>query len=138
MKMVGARRSKASLCGAYVEAFPGGWESGLDADLPWKLEVLQLLLHEGRADKQCCLPAGKKSLLSALIFEPREEAVPRDRQSHRWIMFAGQLHALLDAHGLLTREERRVALEQGWISRSATEPHLRRFSRWLRKVKLKR
>jgi hypothetical protein len=64
-------------------------------------------------------------------------------------MFAGRLHELLDAHGLLTREERHVALEKGWIStqlkaprsprtvptQSATEPDVSLFSQWLGNLK---
>jgi hypothetical protein len=66
-------------------------------------------------------------------------------------MFAGRLHELLDAHGLLTREERHVALEKGWIStrlkapqshsprttqmQSATEPDVSLLSQWLGNLK---
>ena len=66
-------------------------------------------------DAFCCLPAGKKSFLSALKFEPHLKERNRRRQTHLWSMFAGQLHGLLNAHGLLTREEQHVARDQGWI-----------------------
>ena len=99
------RQTKMSLWEAYVEAFPDVWKSGHETDVRWALEVMQLLLRDGHADRNCCLPAGKKSLLSALTFEPHHEAYWRKRQDYLWNMFAGQLHGLLYGHGLLTREE---------------------------------
>jgi hypothetical protein len=129
------RDRQLSIWEAYVETFPEIWASTSETDVSRALEMMQLLLHEGRADKQCCLPAGEKSLLSALMFEPHANAEARNHQNHNWSMFAGRLRVLLDAHGLLTPKERHIALEQGWILQSATEPHLRRFSRWLRKLK---
>ena len=140
-----ARQAKASLWEAYVEAFPEVWK-GVETDISWVLEVMQLLLHDGHADRKCCLPKGKESLLSALAFVPHRDAWTL--QSRRWREFAGQLHALLDAHGLLTREERHVGRRQGWLptklkaprppqttpKQSATEPDARPFSRWLRKL----
>jgi hypothetical protein len=148
-KTFGFREFNASLWEACVEAFPDGWLTGTERDIAWKLEVLQLLLHGGHADRKCCLPAGKKSLLSALTFEPHKEASLRDRQNHRWSMFAGRLHNLLDVHGLLTPEERHTALEQGWIStelkaphspqttpiQSSDEPGASIFNLWLEKLK---
>jgi hypothetical protein len=111
-----ARQLKLSLWEAYIEAFSDVWTSRSETDIQCALEVMQLLLHDGHADKQCCLPAGKKSVLSALTFEPHFKDKFRHRQDRNWSMFAGRLHELLDAHGLLTRQERHVAREQGWIS----------------------
>jgi hypothetical protein len=106
---------KLSLWEAYVEAFPDFWTSSSEIKVWWALEVMQLLLHDGHADKQCCLPTGKKSLLSALTFEPHYNTKMFNFQNHNWSMFAGQLHGLLGAHGLLTRKERHAAREQGLI-----------------------
>jgi hypothetical protein len=139
---------KLSLWEAYVEAFPGVWTTK-ETNIPRALEMTQLLLHDGHADKQCCLPAGKKSLLSALTFEPDRWLERLSWQNHWWSVFAGQLHEILDAHELLTPKERRVAEEKGWLptklkasrspqttpTQSASEPNTRRFSRWLRKFK---
>jgi energy-coupling factor transporter ATP-binding protein EcfA2 len=142
-----ARQAKASLCEAYVEAFPEVWEES-NTDISWALEVMQLLLHDGHADRKCCLPAGKESLLSALAFKPHRDAEIPKHQGRQWRKFAGQLHDLLDEHGLLTREERHAARKQGWLStklkaprspqttplQSATEPDARPFNRWLGKL----
>jgi hypothetical protein len=148
----GAHQLKLSLWEAYVEDFPHVWACKGEKDVAQALEMIQLLLHDGHANKKCCLPAGNKSLLSALTFKPnRTPGMERmlNRQNYRWSMFAGKLHEILDAHELLTPEERRVAEEQGWIStklkashspqttltQSASEPNTRRLSRWLRKFK---
>jgi hypothetical protein len=112
----------ASLWEAYVEAFPRLWRSKSETDISWVLEAIQLLLHDGRADKNCCLPAGKRSLLSALTLDLHHNPRPLKYQNHS-SRFAGRLHCLLDAHGLLTREERHVALEQGWILTELEAPH---------------
>jgi energy-coupling factor transporter ATP-binding protein EcfA2 len=64
-----AGQMEMSLWEAYVEAFPDVWMSTTENGVRRALEVMQLLLRDGRADKQC-LPAGKKSHLSALTFEP--------------------------------------------------------------------
>jgi hypothetical protein len=139
---------KLSLWEAYVGAFRDAWKTKKPS-IPRALQMMQLLLHDGHADKKCCLPAGKKSLLSALTFKPDRSAEWLSWQNHWWSMFAGRLHVLLHAHGLLTSEECRVALEQGWLptkpqaprppqtipTQSASEPNTRRFSRWLRKFK---
>jgi hypothetical protein len=140
---------KASIWEAYIEVFPHFWTSRNETKIWRALEMMQLLLHDGRANRECRLPAGKVSLLSALTFEPHRKGNDRCCQYHWWSMFAGQLHNLLDAHGLLTPEERQVALEQGWLStklksprspqttptQSATEPDARPFSGWLWKLK---
>jgi energy-coupling factor transporter ATP-binding protein EcfA2 len=140
---------KATLWEAYVDTFRYFWYTP-EAKILWALGTLQMLLRDGHADKQCRLPAGKSSLLSALKFEPHGKSGSRDTNDFYWNLFAGQLHEILNAHGLLTREERRVAQDQGWIStklkaplspqiaptQSVTEPHVRRqFGRWLRKLK---
>jgi len=106
---------EVSLWEAFVKAFPEVWKSGSGDHVEWALEVMQLLLHDGHADKECCLPAGKTSLLSALKYVPHLHEDYRNRQNRHWSMFAERLHVLLHAHGLLTREERDVAREQGWI-----------------------
>jgi hypothetical protein len=106
---------KLSLWEAYIEAFPDVWTSRSETDIWWALEMVQLLLYDGHADTQCCLPAGKQSLLSALTFEPHSKTKWLNFQNHNWSMFAGRLHNLLNARGLLTPEECYVAREQGWI-----------------------
>ena len=144
----GTRRSNASLWEKYIEFFPDLWASESHFEIRQALKIIQLLLHYGHADKQGCLPAGKKSLLSALTFEPQDDGELLNRQNCRWKEFAGQLHALLDAHGLLTREERHEARRQGWLptklkaprspqttpKQSATQPDARPLRRWLRKL----
>jgi energy-coupling factor transporter ATP-binding protein EcfA2 len=107
--------TEMSLWETFIKAFPKVWTSHSGDHVRRALEVMRLLLHDGHADKECCLPAGKKSLLSALKFESHLKELYRDRQNRWWSMFAEQLHVLLHAHGLLTREERDVAREQGWI-----------------------
>jgi hypothetical protein len=143
------RQFKASLWEAYVVAFPDFWTSTAEKAIPWALEMMQLLLNDGRADRRCCLPAGIKSLLSALTFEPHASAKFLDSQNRHWSKSAKKLHELLDAHGLLTREERLVALEKGWLSnklkaprspqttpiQSGTEPDASIFIGWLWKLK---
>lgn len=100
------RQMEMSLWEAYVSVFPKVWTSRSETDIQWALDVMQLLLRDGHADRNCCLPAGKKSLLSALTFEPHKKEKWLNCQRYAWSMFAGQLHGLLHAHGLLTREER--------------------------------
>jgi hypothetical protein len=129
------RDRQLSIWEAYVETFPEIWASTSETDVSRALEMMQQLLHEGRADKQCCLPAGEKSLLSVLTSMPHGRRKTLYLQNHNWSMIAGRLHDIMDAHALLTPQERHIALEQGWISQSATEPHVGRFSRWLRKLK---
>ena len=68
---------------------------------------MHLLSRDGHADGGC-LPAGKKSLLSALTFEPHHQEYGPNRQNFWWSMFAGRLHGVLSAHELLAREERQV------------------------------
>ena len=100
-----------SLWEAYVEAFSHVWTSKAETDILKALEMLQLLLHDGLPDKNCRLPAGNESLLSALTLRPHGEEKIRLRQNRWWSKFAERLHNLLDAHGLLTPEERHTALE---------------------------
>jgi hypothetical protein len=138
-----------SLWEAYVEAFPDVWMSKTEPHISSALKVMQLLLHDGRADTHC-LPAGKKSLLSALTFEPQDDAKLLNRQNRSWSKCAGRLHDILNAHKLLTSEECRVAREQGWLStklkeaphslqttpmQSSTEPDVSLFSQWLGSLK---
>jgi energy-coupling factor transporter ATP-binding protein EcfA2 len=111
-----ARQVKLSLWEAYIDVFADVWTSRSETDIWWALEMVQLLLYDGHADTQCCLPAGKQSLLSALAFEPHSKTKWLNFQNHNWSMFAGRLHSLLGARGLLTPKERYVAREQGWIS----------------------
>jgi hypothetical protein len=111
-----ARQVKLSLWEAYIEDFSNVWISRSETDIWWALEVMQLLLNDGHADTRCCLPAGKTSFLSALTFELDPKTIWLNAQNRNWSMFAGRLHVLLDAHGLLTPKERYVAREQGWIS----------------------
>jgi hypothetical protein len=115
------RRFKVSLWEVYVEAFVEVWMNESGCRVSCGLDILQLMLHDGRADKQCRLPEGRNSLLNALTFEPENMIA-----NEGWGKFAGRLHDLLDAHGLLSREERRVALEQGWLSttpKATLSPH---------------
>jgi hypothetical protein len=138
-----------SLWEAFVDVFSRIWLSEAETTVLFALEMMQLLLHDGRVNTKCCLPAGKKSFLSALTFEPHLAITFLKLQNDNWSMFAGRLHDILDAHGLLTTEERHIALEQGWMStklkaphspqttptQSATEPNTRQFRRWLRKFR---
>jgi energy-coupling factor transporter ATP-binding protein EcfA2 len=115
-----ALKVKLSLWEAYVETFPNVWRSRSEIDVWWALEMVQLLLYDGHADTKCCLPAGKQTLLSTLTFEPHHKIKWLNFQNYNWSMFAGRLHNLLDARGLLTPKERYVAREQGWISLPGT------------------
>ena len=135
------RHVELSLWEAYVAAFPNFWAAISMTPVPWALEVLQLMLRDGHADKECSLPAGKKSLLSALKIEPLQYNYGLDRHKDYWNTFTGQLHTLLNAHGLLTRKERQTALEQGWIApqanpkQSAKKPDAGLLGRLIKKFK---
>jgi hypothetical protein len=100
---------KASLWEAYLEECSAVWRFGIEDRFRETLIMMQLMLLDGRADRKCCLPAGHKSFLSALT-----AGTGYDNN--------GQLHRFLDAHGLLTPQECRVARKQGWIPTKLTTP----------------
>jgi hypothetical protein len=83
-----ALQMEMSLWEAYIEAFPDAWISKAETSVSSALKMMQLLLHDGRADKQCCLPAGKDSLLAALTFEPHFKQRFLNVQNRWWNVFA--------------------------------------------------
>ena len=139
------RRASMSLWEAYIECFPNIWRES-DALVNRALNVMRLLLDEGNANTHCQLPAGHNSFLSAIKYESREKAGEHglEHRQRSWSRHSRELFTMLAERGLLTCEERREAVEGGYVdaassnaqlTQQACEPFVRRpFSSRARRI----